>query len=291
MDNNWLAKANVGIVIPTYQAGAGFKHLLAELAEQTYQPQYRLVMDSESIDDTVQLAKQAGWQTHIVAKKEFSHGRTRQKALTILQEQTDLDFIIYMTQDVRIPNKDSLEKLLLAFADNEVAVAYGRQLPNKGASIYAAVDREFNYPAESCVKSMADVKRMGIKTAFCSNSFAAYRVTDLVDHGGFSSVDICEDVEMAGRFLLQGKKIAYVAESEVYHSHEPKLTSQWQRYRSIGRFYAENKWLQDNFGGSTGEGMKLVRYQLQRIGKEKGILGLGKVLALDAIKFIAYKTS
>lgn len=291
MDKNWLAKANVGIVIPTYQAGAGFKNLLSELAEQTFRPQYRLVMDSESTDDTVQFAKQAGWQTHIIAKKEFSHGRTRQKALTILQEQAALDFIIYMTQDVRIPNKDSLEKLLLAFADHEVAGAYGRQLPHKDASIYAAVDREYNYPAVSRVKSMSDVKNLGIKTAFCSNSFAAYRVTDLVDQGGFSNVDICEDVDMAGRFLLQGKKIAYMAEAEVHHSHEPNLTSQWGRYRSIGRFYAENHWLQENFGGSTGEGLKLLRYQLQRIGKEKGIWGLGKVLALDAIKFIAYKTS
>ena len=95
---------------------------------------------------------------------------------------------------------------------------------------------------------------------------------------------------------MQSKKIAYVAEAEVHHSHEPNLTSQWERYRSIGRFYAENHWLQENFGGSTGEGLKLVRYQLQRIGTEKGIWGLGKVLALDAIKldaikFIAYKTS
>ena len=291
MSNDWLKKAKVGIVIPTYQAGAGFKDLLAELAEQTYQPQYRLAIDSESTDDTVQFAKQAGWQTHIVAKKEFSHGRTRQKALSILQEQAALDFIIYMTQDVRIPNKDSLEKLLLAFADHEVAGAYGRQLAHKDASIYAAVDREYNYPAVSCVKSMSDVKNLGIKTAFCSNSFAAYRVTDLVNQGGFSSVDICEDVELAGRLLLQGKKIAYVAEAEVHHSHEPNLTSQWERYQLIGRFYAENHWLQETFGGSTGEGMKLVRYQLQRIGKEKGIWGLGKVLALDAIKFIAYKTN
>lgn len=291
MGKNWLAKAKVGIVIPTYQAGAGFEHLLAELAEQTYQPQYRLVMDSESTDNTVQVAKQAGWQTYIVAKKDFSHGRTRQQALTILQEQSALDFIIYMTQDVRIPARDSLEKLLLSFADHEVAGAYGRQLPHKGASIYAAVDREFNYPAVSRVKSMADVKTLGIKTAFCSNSFAAYRVTNLVGQGGFSSVDICEDVEMAGRFLLQGKKIAYVAEAEVHHSHEPNLTSQWRRYRSIGCFYAENHWLQEKFGSSTGEGLKFVRYQLQRIGKEKGIWGLGKVLALDAIKFIAYKTN
>ncbi|WP_051598534.1 glycosyltransferase family 2 protein [Selenomonas ruminantium] len=289
MDKNWLAKANVGIVIPTYQAGAGFKNLLSELAEQTFQPQYRLVMDSESTDDTVQFAKQAGWLTHIVAKADFSHGRTRQQALTILQEQSDLDFIIYMTQDVRIPNKDSLEKLLLAFVDHEVAGAYGRQLPHKDASIYAAVDREFNYPAESFVKSMSDVKKLGIKTAFCSNSFAAYRVTDLVDHGGFSSVDICEDVDLAGRFLLQGKKIAYVAEAEVHHSHEPNLTSQWRRYRDMGRFYKEHFWIKENFGTATSEGIKLVCYQLKRVGKEKGIVGILKILTLDSVKFIAHK--
>lgn len=291
MDIDWLKEARVGIVIPTFMAGQSFTELLSDLANQTLQPKYRLVIDSCSTDNTVQKAKNAWWQTYSLPKESFGHGKTRQKALLLLMEQSNLDYVIYLTQDVRIPAKDSLEKLLLAFRDEQVACAYGRQVPHKNASIYAAVDREFNYPGFSKVKTIQDKNKLGIKTAFFSNSYAAYRVSDLVEQGGFSDLECCEDVDMAGRFLLRGKKIAYVADAEVEHSHEPHLKSQWKRYRAIGRFYKSNNWLQEKFGDTSSEGYKLLRYQLQRIGKEKGICGVIKILTLDAIRFIAYKTS
>ena len=188
-----------------------------------------------------------------------------------------------------MPDRHSLEKLVGSFADCRVTAAYGRQLPHEGASIYAAVDREFNYPVVSRTKSMADSRELGIKTAFLSDSFAAYRVQDLVAIGGFTKINICEDMYVAGKLLLAGKHIVYVAEAEARHSHEPKLKDMWKRYRAMGGFQRKNPWIKESFGSAGGEGMKLLRYQVGRIYKEKGIAGVLKLLAFDIVKFAAYK--
>ncbi len=289
--------SRIAIIIPTYNAGSDFKKLLAELSLQSISPSNRLIIDSGSKDDTVRIGKDAGWNVVSIPKEKFSHGGTRQWALELLlkQESTDgpasgvPDIVIYLTQDIRIPKQDSLENLIAAFDNQEIAAAYGRQLPHDGASIYAAVDREFNYPAESRIKSLSDASSLGIKTVFLSNSFSAYRVCDLIAQGGFRDINICEDMDIAARFLLSGEKIAYVADAEVRHSHEPELVKIWARYKAMGRFQKENPWLKERFGTAKHEGLRLVRFQLNRIWREKGICTVIQMLAIDALKFTAYR--
>ena len=284
----------VAIVIPTCNAGGEFASLLAEIARQSLPIACKLVIDSASTDGTADVARRHGWQVRSISMAEFSHGGTRQMAVELLPH--DIEIVVFLTQDVRLPDRYSLEKLVGAFADNQdndqeahVAAAYGRQVPHEGASIYAAVDREFNYPAVSRIKSMADSRELGIKTTFLSDSFAAYRVQDLVAIGGFPKINICEDMYVAGKLLLAEKHIAYVAEAEARHSHEPKLEDMWHRYREMGRFQRQNPWIKESFGSAGGEGMKLLRYQVGRIYKEKGIAGVLKILAFDIVKFAAYK--
>lgn len=280
-------KYKVALIIPTYNAGYGFERLLAEIAAQTLQPGYRLVIDSASTDGTEEIAKKYGWQVNSILRKDFSHGGTRQQAVEMLS--ADIDIAVLLTQDVRMPDRDSLKKLLRGFANPDVAAVYGRQLPHLGASLYAAVDREFNYPPVSRFKSLEDKDELGIKTAFLSDSFAAYRLRDLRQIGGFPAIDICEDMYVAGKLLLSGKRIAYMAEAEVEHSHEPDFREMWLRYRKMGAFQRENPWLQASFGGAGGEGIRLLQYQLKRIGKEKGIVGIGKIILLDMVRFISFK--
>ena len=277
----------VAIVIPTCNAGREFAILLAEIVQQSLPIACKLVIDSSSTDGTADVAKKYGWQVRSIPRVEFSHGGTRQMAVELMSE--DIEIVVFLTQDVRLPDRYSLEKLVGSFEDLQVVAAYGRQLPHEGASIYAAADREFNYPAVSRIKSMADSRELGIKTTFLSDSFAAYRVQDLRKAGGFPKINICEDMYVAGKLLLAGKRIAYVAEAIARHSHEPKLKDMWCRYREMGRFQKENPWIGESFGRAGGEGRKLVRYQLGRVYQEKGIAGVLKILAFDIVKFTAYK--
>lgn len=279
----------IGIVIPTYNAGAGFVELLKDIERQTIKPICRLIIDSSSTDNTAKIARENGWQVQIISKSEFGHGKTRQQALDIiLQHNSNMEILIYLTQDVKMPCKKSLEYLVNSLADVDVAAAYGRQRPHKGASVYAAVDREFNYPAKSHIKSLQDVKKLGIKTAFLSDSFAAYRIRDLRMVGGFPDVDICEDMYVAGKLLLAGKKIAYAGQAEVEHSHEPNIVEIWKRYRAMGRFQKNNPWLRQNFGVADDEGRKFVIYKIPKVYRSKGFYGIIFSIFFDSIKWIAY---
>lgn len=281
---------STAIVIPTYNAGKEFETLLKQINTQTLLPTYKLIIDSDSTDQTAESAETAGWQVVSISHNEFSHGGTRQQAVELLSAlKNPPDIIIFLTQDVRMPQKDCLEKLIQAFENTDIAAAYGRQRPHKGAGIFATLDREFNYPSENHVKSTADIKKMGIKTVFFSDSFAAYRVKTLQQIGGFPSVNICEDVYIAGKLILSGHKIAYIAEAEVCHSHEPQPVNLWKRYRKIGRFYRNNPWIEQNFGTTGREGIRLICYQIKIIWKKKGLAGVAKILFINSIKLLAYK--
>ena len=89
--------------------------------------------------------------------------------------------------------------------------------------------------------------------------------------------------------MLDGYKTAYVAEATIRHSHEPVLKDIWCRYRAMGRFQKENLWIADTFGKSTGEGVKLFKYQLKRVYKEKGLAGILWIVLLDFVRFCSYK--
>lgn len=280
----------VAVIIPTYNAGSEFGLFLDELDKQTLQPDIRVVVDSESSDDTVKISENHKWHVIKINKKDFNHGSTRQMALDYVLKQMAVDYAVYITQDVRMPQKDSLEKLLKSFSNKHVGAAYGRQMPHEGASIYASMDREYNYPSKNKIKTKDDIEQMGKKAAFLSDSFAAYRVSALKKIGGFPKIDICEDMYVGGKLLMAGWHIAYVADSEVCHSHEPMFNSAtWNRYRMIGKFQKEEKWIQKYFGDSTGDGIKLLKYQLKNIFHQKGIQGVIKVILIDAFRFIAYK--
>lgn len=282
-----MLNKKVALVIPTYNAGENFYNLLTEISLQTVQANCKLLIDSSSMDNTVKIAKAFGWEIKIVEKSSFSHGGTRQYALDILPY--DVDIVIFMTQDVRLPNGKCFEMLLSAFDDCNVGAAYGRQIGHDDASIYAATDRSFNYPAISMIKSMENIKTYGIKTAFLSNSFAAYRMKDLKDVGGFPLVDICEDIYTSGKMLLSGRKIAYVAHAVVKHSHEPHLLDLWKRYRAMGYFYRENRWLQDSFGYATKEGWRLLKYQISVCVNSRQFSKIFKFIFLDLAKYVAFR--
>lgn len=73
-------------------------------------------------------------------------------------------------------------------------MAYARQLPKSDCHIVEQYTRQFNYPEQSCVKTKADIPTLGIKTFFCSDVCAAYRVIYLKNWGFESPVIFNEDM-------------------------------------------------------------------------------------------------
>lgn len=280
---------NCGLIIPTLNAGEKFRTLLEQIAAQSLSTR-KLIVDSESTDGTADFAQKFGVEVLKIPRKTFNHGATRQFALEYLLERSSLDVIIFLTQDVLLHDKNSLEKLVKIFcADKTVGLSYGRQLPHVDATNEAKFLRAFNYPPENQLRTFDDRKIFGLKTAFASNSFAAYRIDALQSVGGFpSNVPLCEDMYVAAKMLLDGWKIFYAADAQVFHSHNYTAAQEFRRYVEIGKFHAQEPWIRETFGSAEGAGKKFVVMKLVALAKKNPFDCIGAIFR-DAAKFFGYR--
>ena len=277
----------VGLVLPTLDAGKGFERLLAQLDRQRCALARKLVIDSSSGDGTAERAAGHGFETLVIPRAEFNHGLTRQQGVDHVKG--DVDIVIFMTQDVLLHDDEALLRLVGAFRDRRVGAAYGRQLPHEGASFGAALQRQFSYGGKSRTVTLEDREELGIRAAFLSDAFTAYRVEALQRAGGFPRLNVNEDMYMGAKLLLAGWGIAYVAEARVRHSHEFSLRSAWKRYSEIGRFQKEQRWIVDTFGRSEGAGLKLLKLQMAAAWESRKPLAMLGFLLDDAVKYLAFR--
>lgn len=245
-----------------------------------------LLIDSSSEDGQIGNLHADGFELVTIPRETFNHGATRQDAFERVRELAEV--AVFMTQDALLADEHSLANLVGAFDDPTVAAAYGRQLPHPEAGHFGAHARLFNYGGQSVVKEWADRDHLGIKACFLSNSFAAYRCRDLEAAGGFPVTDFGEDMLVAARLLLDGRRIAYVADACVYHSHDYSIMEELGRYRATGQFHARHPWLLETFGGATGEGRRFVLSEMAYLLKRAPhLLPMAGIRTL--VKWVAYQ--
>jgi len=256
-----VSRPAFALCVPTLNAGSSWNDWLAALKCQTLQPSCTLVIDSSSTDDTPALARAAGLSVTTIARNEFNHGGTRQWAAEHL---ADFETIVFLTQDALLADPQALSTLLDALhASLDIGAVYGRQLPHYGATPIEAHARLFNYPVHSALRSLDDRAKFGIKTAFFSNSFAAYRREALHAIGGFRrNLILGEDTVAAGQMLLADWRIAYCAEAQVRHSHHYSLRAEMARYFDIGVLHSREGWMLQQFGRAEGEGLRFIRSEI-----------------------------
>lgn len=246
-----------------------------------------IVVDSSSSDQTVKWAEDAGFSVHRISQVAFNHGGTRNQAVKFAEHFAEV--IVFMTQDAILASPDSLANLLALFADPEVAAVCGRQLPLQNATPLAAHARYFNYPTKSKVKSKEDISTLGIKTAFMSNSFAAYRRSVFKELGGFpDNTILAEDMYLTANMVLGGYKVAYCAEATVFHSHNYTLKQEFQRYFDTGVFQQEQKWIQQKFGSAASEGKRFVLSELKFLSIKSPYL-IPKAILSTCVKWLGFK--
>jgi rhamnosyltransferase len=280
------AQTSVGIVIPTLNAGRRWPECLAAIAAQTLKSHRLLVIDSNSTDDTVALARAAGFEVKQISRADFNHGGTRQWAVEYLG---DCEFVVFLTQDSILAGPEALSELMRCFEDPKVAVAYGRQLPHQDANAMEAHARLFNYGEFSQTKDLAAREALGAKAFFCSNSFAAYRRTTLLQLGGFRrDLILGEDAEYAARAVLAGYGNAYCATAPAYHSHAYNVAEVFWRYFDTGVFHAHNPWMRERFGSFGGEGRRFVKSELGYLARHAPWL-IPRALVHTIAKYVGYR--
>ncbi len=256
----------VAIVVLTYNGGNVWDQCAGAIHNNRLTVAKVLVIDSGSTDNSVEIANRYGFDVISIQKETFNHGATRQLAAAILH---DFDIIVYLTHDALLVNTDSLVKLLAVFDIEAVGVAYGRQLPRQNAQPIEAHARLFNYTDRSNLRGQESITLKGLKAAFTSDSFAAYRVKDLVAVGGFPNTIGSEDMLVAAKMIQNNRLVAYVADATVYHSHNYSLKQELSRYFDIGVMHAENPWLLTEFGKPEGEGLRFIKSEMTYLAKKR----------------------
>ena len=245
-----------------------------------------MFVDSSSSDGTPDVLRAGGFFVRSIPKKQFNHGGTRRMAAELCG---DAEFLIFLTQDAIPLRDDSCLLLVEAFRDSEVGVAYGRQLHRPAARAIERHARLFNYSDDSEVRCFADRIRLGVKTTFCSDSFAAYRRSSLMAVGNFPEDALfAEDQIVSGHMLIAGYKLAYVAEATVTHSHDYSIGQDFKRYFDVGVFHARNSWLKQTFGTAEGEGLRFVRSEAKYVLKHEP-MSVFSVLVRTLAKYLAYR--
>lgn len=286
-----ITDKTVAVLVPTYRPDKKFSRLLQMLMRQTHPVTQIIVMNTEQrLWNEKGYDGISGFEVHHVEKEEFDHGGTRKRGM----EYVRADVCICMTQDAVPADVHLIERLLEALYQERketelpIAVAYARQLPQKGCGVIERYTRAFNYPSESVVKTGRDLKRLGIKTYFCSNVCAAYDMEIYRRLDGFADRAIFnEDMLYAAQVIGAGYGVAYAAEARVLHSHNYTAMQQLRRNFDLAVSQAEHPEVFAELP-SEGEGIRLVKQTAHYLKEQRKAYLLPKLVVHSGCKYLGY---
>lgn len=276
---------NISIIIPTFNAENYLPSLLEKLKSQTVSFEL-IIIDSSSTDSTPSIAKQYTDNIITIPQVEFDHGGTRTKAAKVASGE----IIVFLTQDALPYDNQSISKILKPFKDPKVGAVYGKQLSYEKTSLFGKHLREFNYTDTSYIRIFNDKEKYGIKTAFLSDSFAAYRKSVLEQiHWFKDGLIVGEDNYAGAKILLADYALAYSADAKVYHSHSYTPWIEFMRYFDIGVFHKREAWMIENYGKAEGEGGKYIKSEFKYLLNHHAYHRIPEFFIRNAMKYLGYK--
>ena len=281
----------IDVVIPAYKPGDKFIDLLNLLADSDTPVGKIIVVNTEKEfwpeDILTKISGRAGeiLELHHISKEEFDHGSTRNLGVSY----SDADIVLLMTDDA-IPADDSLVgEIIKPFNDEKVGACYGRQLASSSSTIAEKFSREFNYPDEPITKSIEDIKRLGIKTFFCSNVCAAYRRDVFNKLGGFVNRAIFnEDMVYAAKLMDNGYSVSYCNKARVIHSHSYSNIEQLHRNFDLAVSQAMNPEVFERVS-SESEGVKFILTAFKYFAGAKRPFAIVPFMITSVYKLYGYK--
>ncbi len=290
MEEERKALETVDVIIPVYGPDETFGRLLQMLGRQTHPVRRIIAVNTEEALWDARYEAISNLEVHHVTKEAYDHGGTR----NLGAGYSDADVLVFMTDDA-VPRDETLvEQLLRALrktgpGGETAAMAYARQLPAGDCRVIERYTRSFNYPAESRVKTKADLQSLGIKTYFASNVCCAYRRDIFEKQGGFITRTIFnEDMIYAAHAIQRGYAVVYAAEAQVVHSHNLSAIQQFHRNFDLAVSQADHP---EVFAGiaSEGEGIRLVKQTAAWLVKQGKAYLLPSLIWGSGWKYLGYR--
>ncbi len=179
--------------------------------------------DSTSTDGTLEVIRRFNdsARVHLNDSATYNPGRVLNEAVNA----SEGELIVFINSDA-VPTGDRwLEQLLEPFADPTVGAVFGRQTARPNCRSLFVRDTE---------RAFGDGSTAAKWVHFFSMANSAVR-RDLVTRFPFDTrIQYSEDIEWSYRLRRLGKRIVYVPEAEVMHSHNYSLRQSYRRHFGEG---------------------------------------------------------
>lgn len=173
-----------------------------------------VVVDSGSVDRTLEIAQAYGCSVEHIEREAFSFGGSLNQGCA----RAKGDVLVFVSGHCVPGDAHWLTRLVAPIQDGHAQYVYGRQLAGPDTRFSEAQLFARQYPESSVIP------QSGI---FCNNANAALR-RDVWEKFAFSTECAgLEDMELAKRLRAAGYSVGYAADAQVFHHHDER----WQEVR------------------------------------------------------------
>ena len=232
---------NISIIIPVKNGAATLKKCLDAIQRQQYNGTIEtLVLDSASIDNSVEIALQHGAKVLNIPAEEFNHGLTRNVGIT----NATGELVYFTVQDAWLADVNNLQIMADHFKDIKVQSVTGMQaiphdLDKNPALWFKRSGKPFT---ETFIFEAGTFNKLtgNQQLSFCrwDNVNSMYRKTALLSLP-FVETNLSEDIIWAKQALENGFKIIKDPALVVYHYHHQTFVYNFKVNYSV--FYADKK--------------------------------------------------
>ena len=275
----------ISIICPLYNAENYIEDLYFSIKKQkdVCIEEIKFIL-TESSDNTEDKLKNLQCNYKKISKQEFSHSLVRERAAF----EAKGEILVFITQDIKIVDEYWLYHLTKDIITGKCEAAFSRQIGYKEHKV-ERYTREINYPAEKRIVSKDDIDRLGLMTFFFSDASSSISKDIFIKLNGYDNKNLPtnEDMYFAYKLIMNGYRIEYAADSKIIHSHDLSFKETLKRYKDIGKFFDENKYLTEYSAGERG--LTVLKYIVKRSIEDKKPLIIIDVIINFAARFIGMK--
>lgn len=214
----------VSIIMRVFNEMPYIKYALKMLKKQTFNDFELIIVDSGSTDGSYEVAQQYGADIiYQIEPGSYIPGKVLNEAIA----KCSGEVIVFNNSDCIPQNNVWLEKLIQPLLDNKKVVStFANQIPRVDATPLVRKDYERAFGDGMIHKKWLH---------FFSLASSAVRKETITDYPFDPKIQYSEDIEWSWRMKNLGKKIIYVPDSIVEHSHNYTLKGLIKRYRGEGK--------------------------------------------------------
>lgn len=274
-----MKEIDASIILLTLNAGEKFRKVLKAVFNQTYNNFEVIIIDSSSIDNTLEYAKMYPIKIFKIPRSDFGHGKTRNLGAKLARGR----YVVYLTQDAIPADNNWLANLRINLKIENVAGVFGRQIPNMTANPLEFFNYKEDYPD---IRKNISIQNYKQNNVIFSDVNSAVKKSVILKYPYPENVPVSEDLGWAIGIIKKNYKLIYEPTAAVIHSHKFSLINTIKINFDHGVSYSQIY----QHGNST---YLMLNSKRRSINKIKYLIKNYKYhwilisLAIDTIKFLS----